>query len=84
MSMIEGNGVSVRYGSKSILHGVDFRALAGKVTVIAGPNGSGKSTLVKALSGEIPASGRIDVNGRALSSYKAWQLAALRDRKSVV
>lgn len=78
MSMIEGNGVSVRYGSKSILHGVDFRALAGKVTVIAGPNGSGKSTLVKALSGEIPASGRIDVNGRALSSYKAWQLAALR------
>jgi iron complex transport system ATP-binding protein len=78
MSTIEGSDITVRYGSKAILHGVDFVARAGKVTVIAGPNGSGKSTLVKAISGEVAASGRIAVNGRALSSYKAWQLAALR------
>lgn len=78
MSMIEGKNITVRYGSRTILRDIDFRALAGKVTVIAGPNGSGKSTLVKAISGEVAASGHVALNGRPLSSYKAWQLAALR------
>lgn len=78
MSTIEGSNITVRYGSSVVLQGVGFRARAGNVTVIAGPNGSGKSTLVKALSGEIAASGSIAINGQPLSSYKAWQLAATR------
>ena len=34
-----------------VLHGVDFEARHGELTLIMGPSGSGKSTLVAALSG---------------------------------
>jgi len=39
------------YGKLEILHGIDFEARPGKVTVIVGPNGSGKSTLLKTIFG---------------------------------
>ncbi len=78
MFAISAKDLTVRYGREAILHGVDFLARAGEVTVVAGPNGSGKSTLVKAVSGEIASSGTIAINGRPLGTYKGWQLAALR------
>lgn len=78
MSMISAQELSVRYDRKTVLHAVDFDARAGEVTVIAGPSGSGKSTLVKAISGEIAASGIIAINGRDMRDYKGWQLAAQR------
>ncbi|MCD2172090.1 heme ABC transporter ATP-binding protein [Rhizobium sp. C4] len=78
MSTISAKDVIVRYGHETILHGVDFLARAGEVTVVAGPNGSGKSTLVKAVSGEVASSGAIAINGRALGAYEGWQLAAQR------
>lgn len=39
------------YGKMEILHGIEFEAHPGKVTVIVGPNGSGKSTLLKSIFG---------------------------------
>ena len=78
MNVISAKDVIVRYSRQTILHGLDFVARAGEVTVVAGPNGSGKSTLIKALSGEVKASGTIAFNGRPLGTYKGWQLAALR------
>lgn len=76
--MISAENLVVRYAANTILHGVDFAARAGEITVIAGPNGSGKSTLVKALSGEVASCGAIAINGRDLGAYKGWQLAAQR------
>ena len=59
-----------------ILHGVDFRAERGRVTVIIGPNGAGKSTLIKAVAGLIPVSaGRIDHNGQDITGLRPDQLA---------
>lgn len=78
MNVISAKDVIVRYGRRTILHGLDFVARAGEVTVVAGPNGSGKSTLIKAVSGEVKASGTIAMNGRALGTYKGRQLASLR------
>ena len=43
--------VGVRYGSKTILHGVTCDFDAGEFVAIAGPNGAGKSTLISAMSG---------------------------------
>jgi iron complex transport system ATP-binding protein len=76
--MIEASDVSVSIGRTPILHGIDFTARAGAFTAIVGPNGSGKSTFLKALSGELPASGRISINGRDLRDMKPWQAAGLR------
>ncbi len=75
---IEAGDVRVRYGATQILHGVDFTAEAGQLTVIVGPNGSGKTTLMRALTGEIPATGDISINRRALATMKPWELAATR------
>lgn len=76
--MIETYGVSVSIGAKPILHDVDFQARPGEVTAIVGPNGSGKTTFLRALSGDLAASGSIRINGRDLRAMKPWQMAGLR------
>ncbi|ARO14988.1 iron complex transport system ATP-binding protein [Ketogulonicigenium robustum] len=77
MSLIATN-VRVRLGRKQILDGVDFAAEGGQVTAIVGPNGSGKTTLLKALTGEEGNGAGITLNGRAVDTLKAWQVAAMR------
>lgn len=76
--MIEASKVSVSFGQKRILHDVDFTAYPGEVTAIIGPNGSGKTTFLKALSGDLKATGSIRLNGNELGRLKPWQAAALR------
>ncbi|MDE4133142.1 heme ABC transporter ATP-binding protein [Phaeobacter sp. QD34_3] len=70
--------ITVDLGKRPILHGVDFSADAGRVTAIVGPNGSGKTTLLRAMTGEIPHSGRVLLNGLDTATLQPWELAALR------
>lgn len=72
------HNLTASLGGKTILHGLDFTARAGDVTAIVGPNGSGKSTFLKAMTGEIAASGTLTLNGSDLSGLAAWQLASWR------
>lgn len=44
---VEVEGLVARYGSRTVLAGVDLRVRPGEVRVILGGSGSGKSTLVK-------------------------------------
>jgi len=76
--MIRANGVSVAIGRSRILSDVDFVARAGEVSAIVGPNGSGKTTFLRAVSGDLGYSGRIEINGRDMSSMKSWEAAAMR------
>lgn len=76
---IEAQAVSVSRNGKSILNGVSFRLMPGRVTVILGQNGAGKSTLVKLISGEwVPDSGRILWEGRDLRTLESRWLACRR------
>lgn len=75
---IEARNLAVSLGRHSILHGVDFTARAGEVTMIAGPNGSGKTTLLRALTGETRYRGSILFGGRELAGLPHPQLARLR------
>jgi len=76
--MLDATGLTVRLGRRTILSGLDFRAAAGDFTVIVGPNGSGKTTLMRALTGEIPADGRLRLNGTDPRSLPPWELARRR------
>ena len=76
--MVSARDIKTSYGQRQILHGVDFTAAPGEVTAIVGPNGSGKSTLLKALTAEIDYAGQVTLNGRDITAFKTWDLAAIR------
>ncbi|WP_336276305.1 heme ABC transporter ATP-binding protein [Bartonella sp. CB178] len=76
--MIEAINVCVQRGKKQILNHINLQAKSGSLTVIIGPNGSGKSTFIKALSGEIPYSGRMTLNGYDVIQTKVHEMAMMR------
>jgi fructose transport system ATP-binding protein len=49
--VLEGVGLSKRYGSVTALEGVDIEIRRGEVLAVVGDNGAGKSTLVKVMCG---------------------------------
>ncbi len=76
--MIEARDISVSIGRKTIISGVDFEVKQGELAAIVGPNGSGKTTFLKALSGDLPYTGRVTMNGLDLASMKPWETAVQR------
>jgi iron(III) transport system ATP-binding protein len=48
------DGVSHRYGRRSVLENIDLTLEAGAITALLGPSGCGKSTLVRLLAGLEP------------------------------
>ncbi|MEM7172346.1 MAG: heme ABC transporter ATP-binding protein [Pseudomonadota bacterium] len=75
---IRAQAISVRLGQNDVLHGVDFHAHPGEITAIVGPNGSGKTTLMRALTGEVPYRGKVEIAGQDIKLAPAWQLAGRR------
>ena len=78
MIKIEVQNVSLDYGGKPVLEGINFQAVPGEMVGLIGPNGSGKSTLIKALSRVIsPRSGKIFLDSRDVSRIPRKELARL-------
>lgn len=83
--MIEIEGLSKRFGAKSVLDHVSFTAEDGKVTGFLGPNGAGKSTTMRAALGLIaPDAGRALIDGRPFAEHRAplRAVGAVLDAKS--
>jgi Cu-processing system ATP-binding protein len=67
--MIEMRAVRKRFGTLTVLDGVDLTLGRGRVTAIVGPNSAGKTTLIKCLLGLTRAdSGTITVDGHPIDS----------------
>ena len=49
----------------TVLHGIDLTVGPGEVVVVLGANGAGKTTLMRAITGLIPHTGTIAVDGTA-------------------
>ncbi|MFP4537435.1 MAG: heme ABC exporter ATP-binding protein CcmA [Dichotomicrobium sp.] len=63
MKLVVDN-LSCARGSRVVLEGVTFAAVAGESVLLSGPNGSGKTTLLRTLAGFItPQSGRAWLEG---------------------
>jgi len=52
--VIEADGISKRYGDRSIVRDFSIRIARGDRIGIVGPNGSGKTTLINLLTGTLP------------------------------
>ncbi|MET0956020.1 MAG: heme ABC transporter ATP-binding protein [Cryobacterium sp.] len=76
---LEAHRASVTIGTHTVLHEVDLALHSGEVVALVGPNGAGKSTLLHVLAGDRrPDTGRIDLDGRPVASYRPRELARLR------
>jgi ABC-type Mn2+/Zn2+ transport system ATPase subunit len=62
-------GVSLGYGDRPVLRGVDLNIYPGALVGVAGPNGSGKTTLFRSMLGLLPIVGGTLVRGCALSDF---------------
>ncbi|MFZ5722143.1 MAG: zinc ABC transporter ATP-binding protein ZnuC [Pseudomonadota bacterium] len=49
--LVELAGVSLRYGNRPVLAGLDLRVEAGHITTLVGPNGAGKTSLARLVLG---------------------------------
>ncbi|WP_439817190.1 putative 2-aminoethylphosphonate ABC transporter ATP-binding protein [Zavarzinia sp. CC-PAN008] len=62
-------GVTKRFGSATVLHGVDLDVMRGEFVCFLGPSGCGKTTLLRAISGlDVQTSGQIFQDGRDISA----------------
>ena len=63
-TILQIEGLTRRYGTKTVLNGIDCEIREGEIVSLIGPSGCGKSTLVRCLNGlEKPDSGRVLFHG---------------------
>ncbi len=92
--VLAATGISVRFGGVRAVTGVDLEVGAGRLVGLIGPNGAGKTTFIDAISGFVRAEGRIELDGRDITSLpphararcglaRTWQSIDLFDDLSV-
>nr|WP_165436272.1 ABC transporter ATP-binding protein [Amycolatopsis suaedae] len=63
-TVLDVEGLRMRYGSTDVLHDVTFQAHPGEVLCLLGPNGAGKTTTIEILEGfRARSAGRVEVLG---------------------
>src|SRR3989304_528273 len=76
--MLQGIGVSRRFGGLKALTDFDFLVEKGKIVGLIGPNGSGKTTLFNVITGFYPAdSGKVLYHGKDITRCKPYEIAQL-------
>ncbi|MFI6484679.1 ABC transporter ATP-binding protein [Nonomuraea sp. NPDC050663] len=80
--MLRADGITVRYGRRTVLDGLSFELEPGAIVGLAGPSGCGKSTLARVLALMLrPASGAVSVDG---TPVRGWRQRAPRPLRTSV
>jgi ABC-type branched-subunit amino acid transport system ATPase component len=93
-TVLRATDVAVRFGGVHALESVDLQVGEGELVGLIGPNGAGKTTFVDAVTGFVPYTGRIELDGRDLAGdpphararaglARTWQSIELFDDLSV-
>ncbi|HVN04679.1 MAG TPA: ABC transporter ATP-binding protein [Bryobacteraceae bacterium] len=78
---IAARDLRVSYGTREVLHGLNFEVAHGETVVVIGGSGSGKSTLLRTLVGlEKPSSGAVHVKGVDITKASAREMDAIRKK----
>jgi len=68
LRLLEGHGVTKRFGGLVALNGVDFHIDEGEIVGLIGPNGAGKTTLFNVIAGTFPPTmGTIKFDGKDIT-----------------
>ena len=71
--VVELRGLSVRYGERLAVDGVDLAVAGGRLTALLGPSGCGKTSLLRAIAGfEAAAAGEVVIDGRVVAGRGRW------------
>ena len=73
--MLTLQNVSAGYNGIDVINNISLNVKEGENLCIIGPNGCGKTTLIKAISGIIPHSGTIKIDGIDINKMKREQVA---------
>ncbi len=72
---LEVESLTVERDGRPVVRGVSLRVPGGQILGVFGPSGAGKSTLFRALAGELPASGSMQLDGQRLDRWPVWRRA---------
>ncbi|WP_031038815.1 ABC transporter ATP-binding protein [Streptomyces sp. NRRL F-5650] len=73
---LAARGVSVGYGARPVIDGLDVAIPPGVITTIIGPNGCGKSTLLRTLSRLLrPTGGTVVLDGEDIAALRTRDVA---------
>ncbi|MEG2288681.1 MAG: ABC transporter ATP-binding protein [Clostridium sp.] len=78
MKIVNTVDLSVGYGKKVVVEGINISGYKGQVLCLLGPNGAGKTTILRTMSGLLaPISGKIYVKGKNIAEINKKSLAKL-------
>ncbi|MGV9984401.1 ABC transporter ATP-binding protein [Streptomyces olivaceus] len=73
---LAARGVTVGYGARPVIDGLDVSVPSGVITTIVGPNGCGKSTLLRTLSRLLkPTGGTVVLDGEDIGTLRTRDVA---------
>ncbi|MGI6125517.1 MAG: ABC transporter ATP-binding protein [Planifilum sp.] len=76
MNGLETKALTLAYGERVVIEGLDHVFPKGKITVLIGANGSGKSTLLRSLARLLkPRDGAVLLDGKAISTMSTKAVA---------
>ena len=73
--MLEVRNLHAYYGKSHVLHGVTLDVRAGEIVSLLGRNGVGRSTTVKAIMGQVAASGEVRFMGEPIVGLAPYEIA---------
>lgn len=76
MTLLQTFGMSVTFGGLKAVNDVDVTVERGKLVGLIGPNGAGKTTFIDGITGFVPTTGRILLDGYDISGVPAHRRAS--------
>ncbi|MDT0200889.1 ABC transporter ATP-binding protein [Nocardioides sp. AE5] len=76
MNRLRAQGLSLGYGDRLVVEGLDLEVPHGALTAIIGPNACGKSTTLRSLVRlQAARAGSVELDGRPVAAWKAREVA---------
>ena len=77
MALLELTAIEASYGPIKALHGISAYVDQGSIVALLGANGAGKTTTLRAISGMVRTTGRINFDGQDITGYRPEEVSRL-------